>query len=145
MTTQNKKIATYSAVALGLGLVVYYSFFNKDNSGGESDPTGNNGGNNGNNPGLPTPVFNANKIRLELFDAMNSYWGTNEDEIINTLRTVTPSQFVQVVRAFGKERYTDYLGYKTSFGTERDLPYWLKAELNDQLYLSLKRKYPNSL
>lgn len=142
MTPQNKKIATYTAIAAGLGIVVYYAFFNKDNSGSENDPTGNNGGN---NTGLPTPSFNANKIKLELFDAMNSYWGTKEDEIINTLRTITPAQFVQVVKAFGKERYNDILGYKTAGGTERNLPYWLKAELKDQLYLNLKRKYPNSL
>jgi hypothetical protein len=141
MTPQNKKIATYSAVALGLGLVVYYAFFNKDNDGAATDPTGNNGGN---NPGLPTPVFNAKKVSLELFDAMNQI-GTDEDAIISNLRTVTPAQFIQVIKAFGKERYTDYLGYKTSFGKERDLPYWLKAELSDQEYLNLKRKYPNSL
>lgn len=141
MTPQNKKIAIYSAVALGLGLVVYYVFGNPEGGGSETDPTGNNGGS---NPALPTPVFNAKKVSLELFDAMNQM-GTDEDTIISTLRTVTPSQFLQVIKAFGKERYTDYLGYKTSFGTERNLQYWLKAELSSQEYLNLKRKYPNSL
>lgn len=134
--SNNLKIGIGVAAAVVVG---YFLFFNKDSGGTSQDPTGNNGGG-----VMPTPVFDANRVRLKLFDAMNRV-GTDEDAIITTLRTVTPQQFDQVFVKFGKERYNDWLGYKTSFDTERDLAYWLKAELSSDEYLNLQRKYPNRL
>jgi hypothetical protein len=137
MTPQN---ATYIKWGIGLAVAgtVAFLFFNTDTGGSTNDPTGNTG-----NTGT-LPSFSANKVRLQLFEAMNQS-GTDEDGIINILKHITPAQFTQVVTAFGLERYTDILGYKTSFGTPRDLPYWLKSELSTSEYNNLRNKYPNSL
>ena len=136
MTPQETKYIKIGIGVVAVGIVGYLLFSGKDNGGGGTDPTGNNGS--------VTPTFNANNVRLTLFDAMNQA-GTDEDTIIETLRTISQSQFKQVVDAFGLERYSDWLGYKTSFGTPRNLQYWLKAELSSDEYANLKRKYPNFL
>ena len=139
MTTQQNKNVKI-AVGVGAGLLVLYFILNNhpDNGGGIVDPTGNNT--------APDVInsFSANKVRLELFDAMNKF-GTDEDTIIDALRYVNQTQFSQVFKAFGQERYDDVLGYKTSYGTPRDLAYWLKSELSNDLYSNLKRKYPEKL
>ncbi len=135
LQAKNTKIAVGVAVA---SILLYVLLNTGDPGGSEDDPTGNNGS------AGDVATFNANKIRLELFDAMNQA-GTDEDAIIHSLRNVTAAQFNLVVTAFGQERYSDIFGYKTATGTPRSLPYWLKAELSADQYLNLKRKYPNSL
>lgn len=137
----NPTTAKYIKIGIGVTAlaVVGYFLFSKNDNGGSSttDPTGNVG-----NPG--SADFDARQIALTLFHAMNQI-GTDETTIIETLRTVSYSQFQKVIAAFGKERYSDIFGYKTATADERSLPYWLKEELSDSQYANLKRKYGNLL
>ena len=130
--SRNLKIGIgIAAAAIGI-----YLFSQSSDTGGESsDPTGNNG-NAGN-----VSDFDANQVRLALFHAMNQL-GTDENTIVQTLRYVTPAQFDKVITAFAKERYNDFFGYKTAGAPERDLLYWLNAEMADSSeYANLKRKF----
>jgi hypothetical protein len=140
MTPQTQQYLKYGGYALG-ALLLYNMFFGTpaDNSSGTLDPTGN-----GDTTNPTVQGFNAKNIKSILFDAMNQF-GTDEDGIISALQTVSQAQFKLVSDAFGLERYSDYLGYKTSTGTPRDLKYWLKAELSGEEYTNLHRKYPKYL
>ncbi len=140
MTSQTKQYLKYGAYALG-ALLVYNMFFGAtaDNSSGTLDPTGN-----GDTTNPTAEGFNAKNIKSILFESMNQM-GTDEDSIISALQTVSQAQFKLVSDAFGLERYSDFLGYKTSTGTFRNLKYWLKAELSEEEYTNLRRKYPKYL
>ncbi|WP_163398154.1 annexin [Flavobacterium fluviatile] len=118
------------------GLLLYFIFRNKTE---KYDPTG--------NPDyIPAqPVFNAKNIAENLYEAMKDI-GTEEDAILETLKTVTQSQFAQVVEAFGKKEYNSWTGNQVGFGlTKEPLKVWLKEELSVKDYAILKMKYPYSL
>lgn len=137
MTPENLK---YTKIAIGsiVGLtVLYFIFGNSDNGGGSDDGTGNN---NGGNSGGNLAVFDAKKVASTLFEAMNKF-GTDESKIVNTLRYITPAQFNLVWTAFGRKHYSDYFGYATSTADYQNLGYWLEAELSEEEYQNLKRKY----
>lgn len=136
MTPQEaKNIKIGIGVAAGI-IVLYYLSKSNDNGSDTVDPTGNT-----NTAGSGINVFDANQVRLALFNAMNQV-GTDEKKIVQALHYVTPAQFDLVIKAFGKERYSDYFGYKTATAEERDLLYWLNAEMSDSdEYENLQRKF----
>lgn len=135
MTPQQSKNIKTGLTITGIAVFLYLVLKPNDNGGETEDPTGNNS-----NPGS-IDSFDANKVRLALFYAMNRL-GTDETKIIQTLSHVTPAQFDQVITAFGKERYNDFFGYKTAGATERDLLYWMNAEMKDSSeYTNLQRKF----
>lgn len=118
------------------GLLLYFIFRNKTE---KYDPTG--------NPDyIPTqPIFNAKAVAENLYDAMKDI-GTDEEAILETLKTVTQSQFAQVVEAFGRKEYNTYIGNQSGLGlTKHPLKVWLKEELSVKDYAILKLKYPYSL
>lgn len=128
---------TQKKIGLGILAAIVLYFVTKtpstDTSTGGTDPTGNGGTT---QPGVVP--FNANTIADGLFDAMDGM-GTDEAEIQNLLRTVTPAQFDLVFKAFGKRD-------KGIFSTDlKDLKYWLKDELSSSEYNALRLKYPKNL
>lgn len=137
----NLKNGAYVAAA---GLLVYFVFVKrKDNSGTSSDPTGNGGS----TPSLP--AFNPKIVAENLYDAMKDS-GTDEESILETLKTVTLSQFAQVITAFGNRAYNTVTGNQYNFNPFSSLPNlplktWLKEELNTKDYALLRSKYPNYL
>jgi hypothetical protein len=107
--------------------------------GSGEDPSGN-----GNNPGGNSiPTFNAAAIADGLEQTMSDF-GTDEAEIQNLLRTVSATQFAQIVTAFGTRQYNSWTG-GTAFGSLQPLKVWLKEELSTSEYNALRLKYPKSL
>jgi hypothetical protein len=121
----------------------YFLINQNDNSGGAVDPTGNGAV----QPGNAASNFNAKKVANELYDLM-SFTIPNKTGIFNALRTVSQDQFGEVIKAFGKNKYNDLYGntmeafWETL--TPRDLVYWLKQELGNEIQ-TLKLKYPKYL
>lgn len=152
--TQNQKYLVYGASTVVVGAIIYFSFFNNSESGNGIDPTGN-----GSVGDLGTiNTFNANKVATELWEIMapagyaNVILNSEEAEtILSILRKVSPAQFEQVVKSFGKLNYNKTLGsqYFLPFTTpeKHDLIVWLKTELgtSSDTYKTLKLKYPNIL
>lgn len=140
--TKNLKIGT--GVVAGLGLL-YLLFGNKkDNSGAATDPTGN---------GSYSPggiaAFNAKNVSLSLYDAMKES-GTEEEAILEVLKTVNQTQFAQVATAFGNRYYNTLTGNQYSINPFSDLPKlplktWLNEELSVKDYAILRNKYPYTL
>lgn len=135
--TKREKIFLGVTGVVVTGVIVYFVFFSKDKNGAENDPTGNNGGNG------QLPAFNPQSVAETLHNAMKDS-GTDESAIFNVLQTVNAQQFVQVVNAFGLRKYNSFLGNDWG-GTLQPLKVWLKEELNDSEYKTLRLKYPNSL
>lgn len=135
--TQVRDLKIGGAVAAG-ALLLYLLFGNKkDNSG--SSYTEPNGGY------YPGPTFNALNVADSLHEAMNQF-GTDEGTILELLKTVTPTQFAQVVTAFGSKKYNSWTGNDYGFGLDSlPLKNWLKYELSISDYAILRSKYPNSL
>ena len=88
------------------------------------------------------PVFSAKQKSSVLYDAMNSYKGTDEQLIFETLTGVTQSQFGLINQAFGLKNYNRLLGYNTIGGTKLPLKTWLREELEDDDYNLLRGKFP---
>lgn len=136
--TKNLKIGT--GVVAGLGLL-YLLFGNgKESSGATTDPTGNGSY----TPG--TTVFNAKSVSLSLYDAMKES-GTEEEAILEALKTVNQSQFAQVSAAFGNRYYNTLTGNQYSLNPFSGLPKlplktWLNEELSVKDYAILRNKYP---
>ncbi len=87
-------------------------------------------------------VFSAKQKSSVLYDAMNSYNGTDEQLIVETLTGVTQAQFGLINKAFGLQNYNRLLGYNTIGGTKLPLKTWLREELNDKDYNLLRGKFP---
>ncbi len=144
MTSEDKKNLKLG-VALVAGAGLLYLLFGKsgDNSGSINDPTGN-------GTYLPTTsVFNAKSVSLSLYDAMKES-GTEEEAILEALKTVNQAQFGQVATAFGKRFYNTITGNQYSFNPFSPLPKlplktWLNEELSVKDYAILRNKYPNFL
>lgn len=138
---ENLKTVAYVGAA---GLLVYFVFVKrKENSGSSVDPTGNGSY----TPTLPT--FNAKIVAENLYDAMKDT-GTDEESILETLKTVSPTQFGQVIIAFGNRSYNTLTGNQYNFNPFSPLPKlplkaWLKEELETKDYALLRAKYPNHL
>jgi hypothetical protein len=143
MTPQEKKYLKYGSISLGIGILIYLLFQKSDNGGSINDPTGN---------GSTTPIntsFNANIVAEMLYNAMREM-GTNENKIINALRTVTPTQFDLVFKAFGTRQYNSTTGNQYAYLPFQTLPFvnlqgWLESELSADEYENLRRKYPTKL
>ncbi|MBB1193558.1 hypothetical protein DNC80_07730 [Flavobacterium sp. SOK18b] len=137
-TEQNIKIA--AGVAGGLLLL---SLIIRKKTESSDDPTGN-----GNS--IPTQfVFNAKNVANGLYQAMKDS-GTEEEAILEVLKTVTQSQFAQVVTAFGSLPYNATTGNQYSFNPFSPLPKvnlkgWLIEELSLKDYTILRNKYPYHL
>lgn len=142
MNPKEKKILIYGGSAAAL-IGTYLYLTKNDNSGGTTDPTGNGEV----QPGDTAANFNAKKVANELYQIMQ-FTVPNKTAIFNALRTVNQEQFGQVIKAFGKNKYNDKFGNTMEGFWEtlvyRDLPYWLKAELGNEIQ-TLKLKYPKYL
>jgi hypothetical protein len=146
LSETDKKQAKILAGVVAGGLLLYFVFRTKPDSAGGGqyqDPTGNSGY----NPG--STAFNAKNVATVLYDAMKDN-GTDEEVIIEALKTVNQSQFAQVIAAFGKLNYNTITGNQYNFNPFEVLPklglkVWLKEELSAKEYAILKLKYPNQL
>lgn len=144
LTVQEKEQLKTGAYVVAAGLFLYFVFRKgKENSGAIDDPTGN-------GTYTPTlPTFNAKIVAENLYDAMKDS-GTDEESILETLKTVSPAQFAQVVIAFGSRYYNTVTGNQYNFNPFASLPKlplktWLKEELSTKDYALLRAKYPNYL
>lgn len=142
---KEQKNALYIAGGLAVAAIIYQMTL-ADGSSGYDDPTGN-----GYVPGTNAPpqvVFDPKKVADKLYEAMR-YTGTDEVTILAVLKKVTAPQFTQVKHWFGKRSYNPYTGnqYTAPFVplTLYPLDFWLKEELNDEEYSTLRLKYPNDL
>lgn len=144
MTPQGKNRLLWG-LGIFTGLVLLSKLTAKDKGGQEEDPTGNGGVTDGSNGGY---VFNAKKVADALYHAMYEM-GTDEDAIIAALKPVGQSDFAKVVTAFGQKQYNPTFGNQYSYSWEPlefyGLPFWLKNELSDSTYNTLRNKYPNQL
>lgn len=144
ITAQQEENIKTGAYVLGAGLLIYFVFIKrKENAGVNIDPTGN-------GTYTPTlPSFNAKIVAENLYDAMKEI-GTDEESILETLKTVSPAQFGLVVTAFGNRAYNTVTGNQYNFNPFVSLPklplkLWLKEELETKDYALLRAKYPNHL
>lgn len=109
-----------------------------DTSGTVEDPTGN-------GSGSTTIPFNASYVAETLYDAMRET-GTDEEAIINALKSVNPSNFQLVINKFGKRSYNSTVGNQYNYIPWGSLPLeplkvWFKSELSATLYNTLRLKY----
>jgi hypothetical protein len=139
MTTTTKKAVVIGVSILVLGLGVY--FLTKKGKDGKSVLGGNNKFIDEGDINL-VPAFSANQKVSSLYEAMNSYKGTDENLIIETLTGVTQAQFGAINKAFGLKNYNRLLGYNTVGGTKLPLKTWLREELSDDDYNLLRKKFP---
>lgn len=142
---KEQKNALYIAGGLAVAAIIYKMTLGDDASG-SIDPTGN-----GYIPGSGTPqhlVFNPKVIADKLHDAMKD-WGTDEAAIFAELKKVSTPQFADVEHWFGKRAYNRNSGNNLTLpGVNLPmyrLAFWLKNELDDTDYNSLRHKYPNYL
>jgi hypothetical protein len=146
---KEQKNLLYGAVALGAVALIYQAT-KTDGTSDIVDPTGNGIGGNYGNYGqtAPAAVFSAEKVAEKLYDAMKSY-GTDENKILSALKSVNQAQFGLVVKAFKKRTYNPITGnqYTVPFVplTAYPLDVWLYHELDDDVYETLRTKYPNYL
>ena len=137
-TEKNLKIA--AGVAGGILLL---NFILSKKTESTPDPTGNGGF-------IPTQtVFNAKNVANGLYQAMKDS-GTEEEAILEILKTVNPIQFAQVVTAFGSLPYNATTGNQYNFNPFSSLPKvnlkgWLVEELSLRDYTILRNKYPYNL
>lgn len=139
---QSKNIKTGLGILGGLALLYLIIGKKTDNSGAAIDPTGNGGY-------LPNPVFNAKNVASSLYEAMKDS-GTDEETILEVLKTVNQAQFAQVVTAFGRLSYNKTLGNQYNVNPLEALPKvdlkgWLYNELSTKDYAILRSKYPSIL
>lgn len=141
--TRNQQYLLYGAGGLALA---YLLFGQKSDKGGPQDPTGNGG-----IPNAENPVgFNAANVANSLYMAMKGSF-SDQDKIIQILRTVSHAQFGQVVTAFGRKQYNPTLGNQQNplaWFTQLDfygLKDWLYNELDDDQYHTLRLKYTGYL
>ncbi|WP_130736736.1 hypothetical protein [Flavobacterium sp. J27] len=143
LTNQQIKYAKRIGGISLAGFLLYLFFKPKkqDTGGLVTDPTNNNDtwGNNNNT----NTYFDPQKVAENLYLAMKDL-GTDEDLIFSSLKNVNQSQFSQVVEAFGVRNYNPFSGNTLSF-VKHPLSVWLKSELSDSEYNTLKLKYPNYL
>ena len=135
MTPQQVENLKIGAAVVATGLVIYYVFGNK-NPNGTPDPEVN---------GDTPTTFNAKNVADGLYDAMNRL-GTDDNAVIEILKTVSPGQFMLVSKAFGLKLYNTWTG--NDFGlflNSLPLKTWLKNEVSAADYAILKSKYPNQL
>lgn len=92
--------------------------------------------------------FNPKTIANQLHEAMRSL-GTDEDLIFESLTGLSQTQFGSVVKAFGLKPYNKYTGNQMGvIGVnlpKLGLKTWLKNELSDKQFKTLRYKFPNYL
>lgn len=88
--------------------------------------------------------FDAKNIVDTLHLAMKDM-GTDEDAIFEVLTGLTQNQFALVNKIFGFRAYNTFSG--TSYGATNNYPLkvWLKEELSDAEYKTLKNNFPKYL
>lgn len=146
MTQKEKN--TWKKIGIGTAIIVgsYFLFFHsKDESGsGSYDPTGNPA-----NPGTGTS-FNPQRIANLLYEAMKPCFGTDEKAIFQALQGLSEAQFEQVRIAFGRKSYNTTWGCQYVAIPWNSLPLlglreWLKSELSERDYNTLRLRFPNKL
>lgn len=143
MTPKQQQYAIYGGIAIVACFTAWMAFkptSTVPGAYGSNDPTGNGGVI---NPG--ETVFNARNIAEKLYNAMKNT-GTDEDLIFNSLQGVSQNQFGQIVLAFGRRSYNELYGNQINFNPIESLPLeplqvWLKSELSDNSYETLRQKY----
>lgn len=133
MTEQETKYLKIGGGILLASVLLYFLLSKNPDSGASEDPT--------QNSGIP---FDPKMIASNLLLYMDK-WGTDEEEIIAELSNINQTQFGQVFTAFGKKNYNSWTGGDDYGGSLQNLKYWLREELSDFYYDSLKLKYPNFL
>lgn len=92
--------------------------------------------------------FNPITIAKQLHEAMRTT-GTDEDLIFESLTGLSQTQFGSVVKAFGLKPYNKYTGNQMGvIGIslpKLNLKAWLKYELSEKQYKTLRYKFPNYL
>lgn len=141
LSPENQKYLTIGAGVIG-GLVLLNMLFGKKTEA-TPDPTGNGGFM------PPNMVFNAKNVANSLYQAMKES-GTEEEAILEALKTVNQAQFMQVSAAFGSLPYNATTGNQYNFNPFSPLPKvnlkgWLSEELSLKDYTILRNKYPYSL
>lgn len=84
--------------------------------------------------------FDAKEVAEILHVAMKDIL-TDEDTIMQVLGEVSENQFRSVVLAFGSRRYNTYTGNEMFGYSKYPLKTWLKEELSNSSYLTLKSKF----
>jgi hypothetical protein len=138
LTAEQKKYAIYGGIGLTAFLLWYFLKPKNGSGGGQGDPTNNN-----DSSGGQISTFDPKNVAENLYEAMKSL-GTDESAIFNSLANVNQTQFAQVIKEFGNRVYNTYTG-GTAFGSPYPLKVWLKEELSDDEYKTLRLKYPNYL
>lgn len=138
MTPQQTEYVKIGAAVAAAGLILYLVLGTK-NKNGTPDPEVNTG------TGGNSSYFNAQNVADGLYDAMNRF-GTDNNSILELLKTVSPGQFMLVSKAFGMKPYNTLLGNDWGVWLDKySLKNWLKNEIPPSDYAILKNKYQNQL
>ena len=90
------------------------------------------------------PLFDAKSVADTLHEAMKSA-GTDEDMIFEALTGISAMQFASVIKAFGYRLYNTYTGTSYMAVNKYPLKTWLKEELSESDYKTLKNNFPKQL
>jgi len=135
-----KTIITISVFTIGI-IGVAFLLPKRDTTGGAiAISDGQNGQQNSENQG-----FNASDVANQLYTIMSGLGWFNSADILAVFVDRVPrnnSAFEQLKNAFGLRQHNGYTG-GTSFGSDKNLIQWLKAELNTEHYQTIKSFYPN--
>lgn len=90
------------------------------------------------------PLFDAKSVADTLHEAMKDA-GTDEDVIFEALTGISPAQFASVIKVFGYRLYNTYTGTSYMAVNKYPLKTWLKEELSESDYKTLKNNFPKQL
>lgn len=142
MTPQQIEYVKIGATVAAAGLILYLVLGTKNKNGTPDPEVGTGTGN--------ASYFNAKNVADGLHDAMNRM-GTDNNSILELLKSVSPGQFMLVSKAFGLKPYNTLYGNDWNLNFwYKDLPLlplktWLKEEIPASDYAILKNKYQNQL
>lgn len=90
------------------------------------------------------PVFDSKSVAETLHEAMKNT-GTDEDMVFEALTGISPVEFASVIKAFGYRLYNTYTGTSYMAVNKYPLKTWLKEELSESDYKTLKNNFPKQL
>ncbi|MXN90155.1 hypothetical protein GR160_02865 [Flavobacterium sp. Sd200] len=139
MTDKDKKWLMIGSGVVAVIVIINLTRSKTDTSGSLEDPTGNGGNSSANAP------FNADYVATNLYDIMKGSF-TDEQDIMDALKNVNAYQFQQVIIKFAKQSYNTTTGNQYNFWPLTPLPLeplkvWLRTELSDSKYNTLRLKY----
>jgi len=135
-------IITIGVFAVGI-IGLAFLLPKRDTTGGNTAIT--DGNNEQNSDDNHNNVFAVSDVANQLYILMSSFGFGRSADVLSVFVDRVPrtnSAFEKLKTAFGLRQHNGYTG-GTSFGSNKNLIEWLKAEMKSEHYQTLKSFYPN--